>query len=473
MTDVSIPIVLGPTGRVPTPPATILANYTALVAAESPDYTSNLPGSLIEDMASTAVGALTVMDQNLTDLIDSVTPYGANEYLLGQQGAIYGVQQGADTNTSVYVVFTGTVGFIVPAGFTVGDGTHQYVVQDGGVVAAGGSTAPLYCLANVAGSWPVPANTVTATVTSVPITVTLTWTNPLAGTPSPGAQSVADYRAQVLQSGLVTATGAPSMLKALLANVPGVQQRLIAAQQQSPGWKIIVGGGDPYQIAYAIYSALFDISNLVGSVINVLGITNASPGVVTTDLNHGLITGQTGVHITGVMGMTLTGGPYTVTVITEKTFSFGVNTTSSGAWTSGGVITPNPRNVTASITDYPDVYTVPFVVPPQQTVQLSVTWNTISPYLVSSTAVAQLVQGPLANYINSIPVGAPINEFELDNTFQAAVLPLISTADLTRMVWTVTINGIATSPASGTKAVYGDPESYFYCLSTDVTVTQG
>ena len=56
----------------------------ALVASENPDYTANLPGSLIEDIASTDVGALTGIDQARVDAINSVTPYGANAFVLAQ-----------------------------------------------------------------------------------------------------------------------------------------------------------------------------------------------------------------------------------------------------------------------------------------------------------------------------------------------------------------------------------------------------
>ena len=37
---------------------------------------------------------------------------------------------------------------------------------------------------------------------------------------------------------------------------------------------MIVGGGDPYQVAYAIYTALFDFNTLTGSVLNMAGATH-------------------------------------------------------------------------------------------------------------------------------------------------------------------------------------------------------
>ena len=473
MTD--IPIVLSSSGRVNTAPSVLLNELITLVAATNPGYTANLPGSLIEDISSTDVGALVVQDQAVTELINSLTPFGANAWLLVQLGKIYGVAIGQTVNTSVYVTFSGTVGFVIPKGFIVSDGTYQYVVQDGAVVGTTGISDLTYCVSTTAGNFAVPAHSVTQLITSVPSTITLTVDNPQPGTPSSGSQSEAQYRAQVLQAGLAVATGMPSLLKTLLNNVPGVQPRLVAIKQQdSGGWKVIVGGGDPYSVARAIYEAIFDVSTLVGSTTEISGITNANPGVVTTTINHGLTTGQSNVYIAGVVGMTgVNGGPYTVTVLTPTTFSFGVNTSGSGTYTSGGIVTPNTRSIIVSIDDYPDTYTIPFVNPPVQTVAISLTWNTNSINIVSPAAVSQAAIPNLVAYINGLYVGQPINLFELQTTFQEAVANIVPPQQLTRMVFSVSIDGVGTAPVTGTGIIAGDPESYFVTNSSLITVSQG
>ena len=472
-----IPVVLTQAGRTNTPPATLLANLLSYVAAIVPGYTGNLPGSLISDIAETDVGALVVMDQAVTDLINSVTPYGANDFLLNQLGAIYGVTVGTTANTSVNVVFTGTVGFAIAIGTIVSDGTYQYLTQDAAIVGTSGSSASVYCVATQAGSWAVPAGSVTQILSSIPSTVTLTVTNPAAGVPSLATQTEEAYRAQVLQAGNVACVGTPQFLKTLLGNVSGVQANLVSVQQVTTGtagWKVIVGGGDQYQVANAIFQAVGDISNLVASTTNITGITNANPGVVTTSINHGFTTGQTGVAISGVLGMTAANGTgYTVTVVSPTTFSFGVNTTSFGAYTSGGIVTPNTRNAVVTVLDYPDKYTVTFVQPPQQTVSITVTWNTISTNIVANAAVAQAAQPALVAYVNGIYVGQPMNLFELQATFQTAVANLIPTPLLTRMIFAVTINGVSVSPASGTGVIAGDSESYFYTTAANIVINQG
>ena len=458
-------------GAIPASPTDLLNAEIAAATVLAPGLTANLPGSLVEDMASTAAGAVVIQDQAFVDLVNSISPATANPSILYQLGQVYGIQQGQGSNTSVYVVFTGLAGFVIPIGFTVSDGTYQYTIQDGGIIATSGQSSPLYCLATVAGSWAIPSGTVTQIITSVPTGFTLTCTNPSAGLPGLTAQTVASYQTQVMQAGMVTAQGVPTFIKAQLQQVTGVQPNLISVRLIATNqWEIICGGGDPYQVANAIFNSVPDISNLVGSTLSVTNITTANPGVVTTDLNHGYATGQI-VTLAGV-NPTWFNGNYTITVIDEKSFSLGV-TTVGHSYVSGGVVTPNLRNVTVSVDDYPDTYSITFVNPPAQTTAISITWNTISTNLINPTAVATFAIPSIVDYINSIPVGQPINTFELQEAFQMAVVGILPVAQISKINFVVAINGIDTSPVSGTLLIYGDPESYFATNAGLVTVVQG
>lgn len=459
-------------GWQPQTPAALRAQLLALVAAAAPGYTT-LPGSLISDLSGTAIYGVSLCDSAMVELGNSLSPFGANPFLLNELGQVYGVPLGTDTNTSVYVIISGPAGWVVVPGFTVSDGTYQYIIQDGGIIGTDGATVQLFCTATVAGSWAVPAGTVTQIVTSVPGSVTLTVTNPENGTPGAGAPTEEAYRAQVLTAGLVAAQGTPNALKTLLSNVPGVQPRLVSARLVTGGWEILCGGGDPYQVGYAVFSAMADISNIIGSIMAVSGITQANPGVVTTTLNHGFTSGQV-IQINGATGMTaINATNLTITVLTEVTFSVGVDTTTYGAYTGNGVVTPNLRNITTTVNSYPDAYPITFVNPPEQTVNIGLVWNTTSTNSVSPTTIAQLGAAAFVSYVNNIPVGAPMNLFELQATFQAAVASVIPTPLLTRMVFTISVNGTGVSPAAGTGIIAGDPESYFFTSLSLISITQG
>ena len=98
-------------GAQPTPPATLLTQLIAGVLASNPGYTANLPASLVEDISSTDVGALVVMDTAAVETINSISPFTANPFILSELGQVYigpGSAPAVPTNTSVYVVFTAT-----------------------------------------------------------------------------------------------------------------------------------------------------------------------------------------------------------------------------------------------------------------------------------------------------------------------------------------------------------------------------
>ena len=477
----NFPVVITSAGVQPNPPAAIQAALAASISATNPGYTFRLPGSLIEDVLDTQVAGIAEIDAARVETLNSISPYAANDFLLFELGQIYigpGAAPGIPTNTSVSVVFTAIDpntsaplgGQVLAVGYTVGDGTYQYVVQDGGVTSSNGQSPPLFCIATIPGSWAVPSGTVTQLVTAEPPGVNLTCSNPQPGFAGLAAETTEQFRARVLIAGQAVVGGTETILKTYLFQVSGVAQRLVSVRQQGAFWEVIVGGGDPYQVAGAIYASGVNIAGLVGSTLAVTGITNANPGVVTTNLNHGFATGQV-ITMSGIVGMTpLNGIPLTITVLTEKTFSIGVDTTGYPLYVSGGVVSPNLRNATPNIRDAPDLYTVPFVIPPQQTVTIAVTWNTTLPNFVSQAAVAQLASAAIAAYINAIEVGSPISLLELGTTFTAAVASVLDPSTISVLTFAVSINGVSTAPVG--QLVEGDVESYFAATVAGIAVTQ-
>jgi hypothetical protein len=474
MSGSTLPTVLTPTGLQPQTPVALNAQLITYATALSPGLTATLPGSLISDLSGTGTGALLVMDSARIGLINSISPYLANPFMLYQLGAVYGMAPGLGSNASVNLIFTGSsAGFVIPIGFTVSDGTNQYTVQDGGAIGTDLQSLPLFAVASNAGTFAIPADTVTQLVTSVPGGYTLSVTNPLAGTPQQSAQTISDYRAQVMQAGQVASVGTPAFTRTLIEAVPGVIPALVSiVVVAGVGWKIIVGGsGDPYQIAAAILRGIGDIAFLVGSTLGVANFTAAANGVVTTTLNHGYATGQT-VVVAGVSPGTYDGTYSSITVLTEKTFEMNVNTSAFGTYSSGGVVTPNFRNQSVTINQYPNDYVIPFVLPPAQTVAMAVAWNTISVNYVSATSVAQLASTALGAYVNGLAVGTPLNVDVMIALFQTSIAAILPAALISTVTFSVTINGVATSPLGGTVLIYGDPESFMSTTSAQIVIEQ-
>ncbi len=393
------PLLFDASGPIATPPATLQQNLIAAVAAQVPGYTANLPGSLIEDISSTDVGALITIDQARVDVVNSISPYGANPYVLAQLGAQFGIPQGLPANGSAYVVFTGTAGYVIPSGFLVSDGTNQYVVQDGGVVQTSGVSLPLFCVATNAGTFAIPLNSVNQVVTSIPTGYSITCANPQAGTPAVAPETVESYRARLLGAFQVGTVASVTYLKALLSMIPGVAARLISVIQNGSSWEVICGGGDSYAVAQAIYQGC------------------SSPGLLV------------------------------------------------GSATSA-------RNITVSIYDAPNTYSVVYVNPPSQTVTVAVTWNTTLANFTAGGTVNQLIIPVVQSYINSIPVGQPINLMVMTEQIQQAIANVLAPQNLTTLTFAVTINGTTATPTAGTSIIPSDPESYFSIVASAITSIQ-
>jgi len=471
---IDLPVILTQAGAQPTDPAVILATFTQLVAAEVPGYTNDLPGSLIEDMSSTAQFAIILIDGARVEAINSVTPFGANEFLLNQQGQLFGLMLGQPTNTSAPVVFTGTPQFPIPIGFAVSDGNQLYVVIDGVIIDGGGTSQPTTVVAVNPGSWPVPANTVNQIVSSIPPGFTLTCNNPNAGTPgTEDPESFASYRTRIFSAYRAAAVGMPSTIRTNLWAVPGVEQRSVTIQTPSTGGVLVLAsGGGENEIALAIYDSVGDPTRLVGSVNVISGITKATHGQVTTSLKHGLLVGAA-VTISGSNPTNYNGTSTIFAVIDDFNFTITVDTSAFPSYVGSAVLTPNPRNVTVPILDYPDTFQIPFANPLTQIVTGTVTWNTNLPNFTQAAAVNQAALQPLVDYVNALPTGQPLNTFEMAAVFQAATVAILPNQNLTRLVFAIDIDGVGVAPGSGTGEVQGDTQSLLTAAANAFTIAQG
>lgn len=469
MSDLSVSY--NATGPVPKTSEELRSQLVTQATALSPGLTTDLPGSLIEDIVSTDVGALIICDQIRVDLINSVGPLKANQYmlnLLAQQSGI--AAQKTQGSTTVPVTFSGPAGFVLPEGFLVSDGTYTYALNDATIIPASGVSSAATCEATTTGSWSVPVGSVNQVITSLPSDITVTCTNLVAGTPGGAAEKLFEFRERVWEGQMSTVQGYPGFIRQKLTDVNNVQARMVSVVQAGDHWVIMCGGGDIYEMAAAIYKSAGDISRLKGADLNITGITNANPGVMTTDITHGFSTGQV-INVTGVTGMSgINNVPLTVTVLTPHTFSIGINTTSSGAWSGGGVVTPNLRNNVVTVNDWPDNYLIPFVIPLQQLVTIKFEWATESANYLTDATIATLVSPPVIQYVNGIYAGKPMNINNIKDVFLQSVNGTLDMSLITTLNVIVTVNGIITSPDAGTNIISGDPYSYWFIASDGVIV---
>lgn len=397
---VAIPLVLTDAGAQPTDPSVLRQAILNGVAAISSGYTANLPGTLIEDILSTDMGALVTIDQARVDTINSLYPYSANDYILSLLGAQLGIPQGQATNANVNVVFSGSSGQVVPQGTIVSDGIGQYVSTVGAIISASGSTVPVNCVAN-SSSIVVPAlpNAVTQVLTSFPSGVTITCNNPNAGIAALPPQTSDEYRSQLMLAYAAPVASSAAFILSTVLAVTGVNPLLTAVKVLSTGYQVIAAGGSPQAIGYAILTASADIYNLLGSQVSAT------------------------------------------------------------------------RNVTVSVVDGINTYSIVYVSPPAQVVTGSLTWTTSITNFSQASLVNATATPVVVSYLNSIPVGNPINLIEMMNVFINSVESIIQGQDISNVSISININGSSVTPISGTQLIASDPESYFSTASNALTIT--
>lgn len=256
-----LPVVIGSAGAQPQDPTVIRTQIRDAAVANSPGITTDLPGILIEDILSTQVPGVSVCDNARVELINSLDPGKANEALLIGLGSVNGIHKDQPSNTTVPVQFSAAqVGYVVPQGLLVGDGSNNvFQLNEDTVIGGGGTSAVVTAIAIQPGAFGVPSGTVNRIRSSVPPNINLTVTNPSDGTPGdPNGETWASFRSRLMVAQRAVCTSGPSLIKTLVSDVPGVQKNLVSAQQASSGIRVIVGGGDVYAVALAIFQAVGD-----------------------------------------------------------------------------------------------------------------------------------------------------------------------------------------------------------------------
>ena len=304
-------------------------------------------------------------------------------------------------------------------------------------------TAQLYVVANQYGNWAIPANSITTVITSVPTGYPLTVTNLVSGTTATAAETESLYRARINIAQLAPATGTQALVKSALQNIPGVQARSVSVAASG---KIMVAGGDPYLIANALLQNLFDLSDFAGSTV----LSNSWTGTGSIAGNVLTLTAVTGTVKLG----DIVSGNYMISPTIITGFSGGSGGTGtyfvnySQAVASEALTGSNSlRNQVVTLINAPDIYSILFVVPVQQQITMTVNWSTIAPNFTSNTAVNNLVNAALVNYINLILVSQPINVFEMQQIFLDNISSVISPAFISNLTFAVYINGVLTNPS--------------------------
>lgn len=468
----TLPIIMDQSGPVVNDVSTIRTKLDQDITALAPGYTSNLPGTLVEDILSTDCGAVAACDQSRVDMINALSPYGVNLYLLNQLASVRGINNKAAGNMQVYLQFIGAQGWVIPKGVQATDGTYTYITQNTVIIGSSGtSTSMALAIATESGEWDIPANSVNTVSTALPEGSHLTVHNPSAGV-SGAAESDDDYRARVMLAQSIGVQGSPNFIRTAVAAVNGALRRSVSCLAYSDGYLVTCAGGDPYDVAKALYDSVGDITLLRGSQVKISAVSNDNPAVITTSTAHGLINGQS-VNILGATGITSINGTHAITLINSTQFSIQVDTSTDGTYTGGGFISNDPRMQSITIYDGPNSYTIPYIIPLTQLVGVTLLWNAPATASASQELISGLATPAIVNYINSLTSGSSINLLAMQYAIQEAISESIDISTLSRMELSVTLNGIAVSPPTGSYLVATDSLSYPYSSAANINVQRG
>lgn len=465
----ALAFVVTTAGAQPVDPTAIRASIETDVAAASPGYTADLPGSLIEDILSTGIAQIAVAGQAAVDAVNSLSVATAQPYILAVLGAQFGLPINQTTNGSADVVFSGTIGYVIPAGFVVGDASgNQYATVASSVVGASGESLPVSVIETSANQNQIPAGSITKIISALPSGITLTVINPLGGAPSTTQETVAQYRARLMNAFQSVVGGAPQTIRNALDAIPGITSNAVNVVAENGGWQIVVFGGDDYAIANAILSSIGDIQLLQGSGLAIIALSAASSMVITTNYPSNIAVGAT-LTITGA-----TPSAYnvttTVTAVSGTSITTGTNSAAFGAYTSGATFSPNPRNVSVTLTDAPDNYTILFVRATPHAVAVTVTYQTLLAAFTQQAQVSAIAQTALQSYITGLDVGQGISLIAMSNIMEAAIADVLPVAEISAIDYAITIDGVSVTPDAGTQIIQYDPEGIF--SSASVTVAQ-
>lgn len=129
-----------------------------------------------------------------------------------------------------------------------------------------------------------------------------------------------------------------------------------------------------------------------------------------------------------------------------------------------------PEKVSVTIYDHPDEYTVPYVVPVSQRVNLLIQWNSRETSFIDQDAVQATARENIADYINNITTGDPISLFQIQEIFLNSIQKLAQRQYISKISITVDINGKRVEPDNDTQLVYGQTYAYFLITERGITI---
>jgi hypothetical protein len=249
-------------------PETIRTDITNQALAEVDGFTS-FPTELRQNLIDEAVIIEMRFQDGLNALMNGIGPDFANDQMFKQFGCSFGMTMKDFQYAQATLRFSGLTRTVIPKGTRARNSAGTVTLATSAQVVIG-STGEVDVLAVSTSEaiTDIPAGSITV---MVDVISGVTVTNPAAGTSGIQAETIDQFKTAVYNEIQSPRYGGITRAYSLLRNIEGVDSRLIHFRTMQKlvtdvyyqGIECVVGGGDDYEVANALFTAFLQTKNLL------------------------------------------------------------------------------------------------------------------------------------------------------------------------------------------------------------------
>ncbi|WP_304354227.1 baseplate J/gp47 family protein [Brachyspira innocens] len=243
-------------------PQAILDNLTSK-ASQQVDGFSNTPSGIQNNLLQESVILLSQFQDMAANTMNGISPSYANDFLVLELGEAFGLKIKDKQLPNTTITFYGLPGVIIPEGVQISnaDNSKTFTTTTSDIIKANGEVT-IYCEGADYYDDIAPANSLNVLVNQIQNVSRCTNLNDaVESTP---AETISQFRERFQNRAMANRSGTIAVLTNKLKEIEGVQDRLCtykASQIVEEGvskavLEVIVGGGDDYQVALAIFNSV-------------------------------------------------------------------------------------------------------------------------------------------------------------------------------------------------------------------------
>ena len=255
----------GFTKDTPTQIRTDITNEAAASVAGFASFPAELRQNLIDSMVIEEIRIQDMIDA----LANGIGPGFANDLQFKNFACSFGMTMKDFQYAQATVRFTGTVGTLIPVGTRVSNGGTTILQTTEQKIIGSVGYSDILCESTQEVIVDIPANTITTLVDVLPNVSAVT--NPAAGTSGIPAETIDQLKLATYNEIQSPRYGTESRAVSLLRNITGVDMRLVAFRPMQlfvtpnyyNGIECVIGGGDDYEVANALFTSFLQTKNLL------------------------------------------------------------------------------------------------------------------------------------------------------------------------------------------------------------------